>query len=488
MKTPAARAAAGVFLLLALTYGQFFQASTWGAACRFDLARALVEQGSLTIDDYEANTGDKAIWNGHVWSDKAPLPSFLAAPGVAIAWGVRAMAGGRGGADVWLAIAGGLAAFFASGLVTAAGGAVFLLALHDRGIPLGIAVLTTLFLFFGTTLFPYATVLQGHAPAAAWLFLFFHLAFPARGPLSPRRAAWAGFAASAAVATEYLTGPPLVALAAIALLRDRRTTLRLGAAMAAGAAPGAILLGAYHNAAFGSPFEVGYKHVALPFFQRKMEAGLFGITAPDPVVAMKLLFGPFRGLLFACPVVIAAIAGVVLLWRHRDRDRRLDAAAITIVFVFYWMLNAGYSTWSGGWAIGPRHLVPTIPFLGLGLAAALARWPRATSGLAAVSILFMLAATAVQPEVPEDIGNPIFGHLLPHFVRGELSVGEQGFADLYPARADPAVPDRWDAFLLGEAMRLPGLLALLPVLSVWGIGFARLRRIASGSLKNGYRR
>jgi hypothetical protein len=81
----------------------------------------------------------------------------------------------------------------------------------------------------------------------------------------------------------------------------------------------------------------------------------------------------------------------------------------------------------------------------------------------------MLAATSVQPEVPEDIPNPLFGHVLPHFVRGEFSIGEQGFADLYPARVDPRVPDEDDAFLLGEAAHLPGVLALLPVLAVWGI-------------------
>ncbi|NNE44886.1 MAG: hypothetical protein HKN12_11825 [Gemmatimonadetes bacterium] len=81
----------------------------------------------------------------------------------------------------------------------------------------------------------------------------------------------------------------------------------------------------------------------------------------------------------------------------------------------------------------------------------------------------MLAATAVQPEVPEDIANPLYGHVLPHFLRGEFSVGEQGFGDLLPARLDPAVPDRWDAFLIGEAMRLPGHLALLPVVLVWFI-------------------
>jgi hypothetical protein len=86
---------------------------------------------------------------------------------------------------------------------------------------------------------------------------------------------------------------------------------------------------------------------------------------------------------------------------------------------------------------------------------------------AAVSILFMLAATAVQPEVYEEIPNPLFDHLLPHFFRAEFSIGEHGFGEFVPGRLDPAVPDRWDAFLIGEALRLPGPLALLPLLAVW---------------------
>jgi hypothetical protein len=48
-----------------------------------------------------------------------------------------------------------------------------------------------------------------------------------------------------------------------------------------------------------------------------------------------------------------------------------------------------------------------------------------------------------------------------------LSVGEQGFGELYPARIDSAVPDRWDAFLAGEAFGLPGLFALLPLVLIW---------------------
>jgi hypothetical protein len=150
----------------------------------------------------------------------------------------------------------------------------------------------------------------------------------------------------------------------------------------------------------------------------------------------------------------------------RDPARRIEAAAIAGVFLYYLLLTSGYSSWHGGWAIGPRHLVPAIPFLGLAMAAEVARRPW-VAAIGAVSVAMMLAVTSVQPEVPEDIRSPLTEHVLPHFARGELSIGEQGFADLYPARANPAQPDRWDAFLLGEAVGLRGLAALLPVLAVW---------------------
>jgi hypothetical protein len=84
-----------------------------------------------------------------------------------------------------------------------------------------------------------------------------------------------------------------------------------------------------------------------------------------------------------------------------------------------------------------------------------------------VSVLLMLAVTSVGPEVPEDVANPYSEHVLPHFFDGEISVGEQGFDDLYPARIDPAEPDRWDAFLAGELVGLRGLWALVPLALLW---------------------
>lgn len=456
-----------VFLLLLLTYLNFAQGATWGSACRFDLSRALAERHTIVIDAYERNTGDKALFEGHYYSDKAPLPSFLGGLGVAIGHAIRAVTGLPKSHAIWLAMTAAIATLLATGVPTALGGMLFFRILTERDVDEITAWWTTFFVFLGTTLFPYGTLLQGHAPAAAWLLAFFWALFPGRGAPSVRRAAIAGVAASGALATEYLTGPPLLILALAALVAHRALGRRLAPLagwVVLGALPGLGLLGWYHQLAFGTPFDVGYRHVALPFFQEKMSAGLLGITWPDPIVALRLLFGSYRGLFFACPVLLLACAGWVV-W-FRERDRRIEGIAALLVFAFYLALNAGYSSWHGGWAIGPRHLVPAIPFLGLGLAKARPR-SRLVRAVGAYSVLLMLAATAVRPEVPEDIANPLYEHVLPHFARAEFSISEQGFDDLLPARLDPAVADRWDAFLLGEVVRLPGGLALLPVLVVW---------------------
>jgi hypothetical protein len=459
--------ALAVFALLALTYGQFFQAATWGAACRFDLARALAERGTVCIDAYHENTGDKAFFAGHYYSDKGPLPSYLAAPAITAARAIRAATGRPASEATWLALAAGLAALLASGLPTAAAGALFVLVLRARGVPAPLAAGSALLAYLGTTLFPYATVLQGHALVAAWVLLFFHACFPARGAPSARASLLAGVAASGALATDVLAAPALAILGVLSLLRHKGVAGRHALLALAGAAPGLALLGVYQSAAFGSPLSFGYQHVALPYFQQKMRGGFFGIGPPDARVAASLLFGPYRGLFFACPVLLPSVFGLGLLLRVPRR--RVEAIGALLVLAVYVAINAGYSTWHGGWAIGPRHLVVVIPLLALGLPAALARWRRTTGALGALSVLFMLAVTSVQPEVPEDVGDPIFHHALPRFVRGELSVGEQSFADYRPARENPKVPDRHDAFLAGEILGLPGLLALAPILVVWGL-------------------
>src|SRR5487761_99793 len=67
-------------LLSFLSFLYFYEGGGWNQNSRFDLLRAIVERHTLQIDDYHQNTGDKAHFAGHYYSDKAPGLVFLAVP------------------------------------------------------------------------------------------------------------------------------------------------------------------------------------------------------------------------------------------------------------------------------------------------------------------------------------------------------------------------------------------------------------------------
>src|ERR671933_1832665 len=75
-------------VLLLGSYAYFYQGGGWNQNSRLDLSRALVERGTLQIDAYADNTGDKAVFDGHAYSDKAPGQALAAVPPVALGVGL----------------------------------------------------------------------------------------------------------------------------------------------------------------------------------------------------------------------------------------------------------------------------------------------------------------------------------------------------------------------------------------------------------------
>jgi hypothetical protein len=70
-----------LFFILIVNYSYFLPKwADWSQNSRMDLILAIVDQGSLAIDDYYKNTGDYAYFEGHYYLDKAPGPTFLAVP------------------------------------------------------------------------------------------------------------------------------------------------------------------------------------------------------------------------------------------------------------------------------------------------------------------------------------------------------------------------------------------------------------------------
>jgi hypothetical protein len=110
-------------------------------------------------------------------------------------------------------------------------------------------------------------------------------------------------------------------------------------------------------------------------------------------------------------------------------------------------MNAGYFYWQGGYATGPRHLVPSLPLLALVLPPL---WDRTSWRMRATFLLFFavsvglsLICASVDMEAPDKILNPMRDYLLPKFLLGDLP-----------------------RFLTGRP-QLPGLLVLAPLLIVW---------------------
>jgi hypothetical protein len=500
----ALRGTAGLLgLLLFVTYAYFIPAPAWNETSRFNLVRSLVERGRLDIDPFHQNTGDKAFRDGHHYSDKAPGASLLAAPVYAAYYGWLHLSGrevpaqivrpARPGADEIDPWAGeGYVLFnpafrralyvcnlFTNALAGAALGALFFLVLAGRGVPLRLALASTLALALGSLVFPYATMFYGHVLAAAFLFGAFFLleassnqkVAAAHGPpgqdatesigFSGRKVAAAGALAGLAVATELPAAIGTLVLGLYAASTVRKSLrLRALALFFAGALPPLLVLAGYHTAAFGSPLRSGYSFVATTEFAEGMSRGLFGIGVPRPSVLLELLFGRARGLLYVAPVLVLGLIGLVRgVLSARGGGPRREMAAAGLLVLGFLIMNAGYYMWWGGAALGPRHLIPALPFACLGIPQALPATRRRLAyalllPLLVVSVGNQLVATAVSPLAPVET-DVLRDHVWAHFLAGRIAI--------LPGAANGGM-------LLG----LRGPASLLPLLAVWLLAFPSL--------------
>ncbi len=475
-----------LLLLTFATLAFFVGRPAWNQNSRLALTRALVERGTVQIDADHETTGDKSWRAGHYYSDKAPGASFLAVPAYAAFHLVRTLAhlpaptvhvqpqdeaaraagadadlSNRGPGDRVVYSASFRAALYVCTLAasvaptTLAVAAVYLLALgagaRERE---GLLVAGTYAL--STLALPYGTSFYGHQACAGFLIAGAALVALARpGPGVVGATAAAGACLGVAVCSEY---PALVPAVGLAIWAAVRLGWRAAGALALGAAGPALGLATYHTVAFGAPWALGYDFVALPEFAAGMEVR-YGLGVPRPAVAFELLFGSYRGLLVGAPVLILALWGLAR-GVARATDGRTVSVAAAAIFLYAWLLSSGYYMWDGGSAAGPRHMLPALPFLALGLLPAWRHLPRATAILAGVGALHMLALSTAGPEAPP-YGSPIWDYALPRLWRASATT------DVAPGN-------------LGLLLGLPGPASLLPLVALW-FAVWRGRRATAGS-------
>ena len=222
--------------------------------------------------------------------------------------------------------------------------------------------LTTAFvvwvLLFATPLFSYGMLFFSHALVAAALFGAWALLFGLPQDARPNGSAiFAGALLGIAVTSEYpAVIPAAIFCAALLIARSWRPLLQVFAA----AVPFAIALALYHDAAFGSPWQLPYGNDALPQFRALAQSGVLGVGVPSPITAIKLLLDPARGLFVFSPILILALPALAAM------RRRIEPAAwwtLILACASTFLVYAGYPNWHGGWNVGPRYIAAVIPFL-----------------------------------------------------------------------------------------------------------------------------
>ncbi|GAB4118201.1 MAG: hypothetical protein Fur005_22880 [Roseiflexaceae bacterium] len=459
-----------IFLTLLVSYLYVLPRwADWSQNSRLNLVRALVEQGTTRIDAYVANTGDYALYNDHTYTDKPPGLSFVGVPFYALALPIidhpqvapllSKVAGGGALSGTMNESGSGLNTekirhFMAQAILTATTvaipaavlGVLIFWVLGLLGFERPIRLLATLGYGLATPAAAYAGNYYSHQFVAALLFGAFALLLAAqqaqpgtqRLKLGRARALLFGLLCGYALISEY---PPAVIIATFGVfLLARVRPLDIGLA-ALGGIPPILLMMAYNQASFGTIWPVGYSHSAL--WQDQHHTGFMSITYPRIEALWGLLFGNFRGLFVRAPWLLLALPGFVIWWKSREQRGFwwISLFSVVALTLFY----GSSIMWWGGFGIGPRYLVPMLPFLVIPACYALRPLWKSLAGrivsigLVLLSLLLTWAETLAGQSFPTDATRqPWFEITLPAWANGDIArnlgtaIGLDGAMSLVP--------------------------------------------------------
>ena len=356
---------------------------------RWATAAAIIDLHTLEVTRFVPLFGgdfeDLSEVHGHFYSNKAPGGALVGLPGYAIA---RAVVGVPSPQTMRITLT-------AMRLVSSTLPALLLAIVFfytARALGAERSETALLALLFGTPLFAYGLLNFSHALTAmalfsAWVRLF------VRG--SARDDVLAGVLIGIAVLSEYPAAIPAAVLVACAI--GSRSVARI----VAGGLPFAIALAIYNRLLFGSFFSLSSGFESDAAFRRLAGSGLFGIGLPDPLILLRLLIDPARGLFVFSPILLLGLAAFPEV-RRRFSARQLWSLLLVPAAMI--LMYAGYPNWHGGWTMGARYLVPALPFLALPIA--FGRSSVLGSLLIGASVLAVAMTTLVFPFVPPNVPAP----------------------------------------------------------------------------------
>lgn len=319
--------------------------------------------------------------DGQVYSKKGPAPAFLAVPWYFLLLSISKLNIGLGlvqGTLLW------------NGLVTAVTAALLWFTARRLGYSDWVGIVLAMLFGLCTIAWPYANHFFGEPLSALALLFAFYGILSYRNTGQMYWILYAGCGAAVAMTT-VVAHTLLVAILGLYLLTlfvyapavadtdtdtdeaavtppKRRTVARLGLAVTTYAGPiliAGLLLLWYNNVRFDNPFNTGYHFGSGEGFSTPALEGLWG-----------LLISPYRGVFWHTPLLLVALlAFFPFVRRHPVEGVVIFGLSFVLLSLYgrWWM-------WWGGFAWGPRFLVPLTPLWLLPLAEPLQaierRWQR----------------------------------------------------------------------------------------------------------------
>lgn len=453
-----------LFILLLVSFTYFFPRwAMWGPNTKLDLMMAIIDQGTLSIDDYYQNTGDYALYKGFHYSDKAPGTSFFGVPFYAIfklfastslvdnviarlstnsAMTDTLREGGVGLLKdrVYFAMAMTFVTFFVASLPAALLGVViyrFLGYFTPNPFP---RVLVVLVYSLATVAFSASQTLDRQLVAVLTFSAFYLLFRIKREELNWKWLWLVGLFMGWSAITDYPTGLILVGLFIYAFFAIRQKKHLL--ALIGGGVPPILLAMLYNYACFETPLPTGYFYSEL--YTDLHYTGFLSLTYPKLDALWGLTFSPFRGLFYRSPFLLLTLPGLWLM--GRDRAHRAEMWMSLWAVISFFLFNSSSAMWWGGNRAGPTYLIPMVPYMTIPIVYFLRDhlrlgWHKALVGLLTVwSFLFVWVETIGGQSFPDLTPNPIWTLSLPAVLRGDIA-------------------RNW-----GMLLKLRGLTSLLPLL------------------------
>jgi hypothetical protein len=404
-----------IFTMLFLTGAAFYHPIEYdNTMSRYALLSAMVDYGTLNIDDFQNNyqnkTIDEAEWNGHYYSAKAPGASFL---GIPVYWSLRNLTPLKASKPmVWLDMY--IVRVMTTTLLFALLGVImYSLAQFCGAVPRQ-AFLMVVAYGFGSIALLHATLFSGHQIAASLGFFSFALLVrSSSNDQTTKIENWCygfgtGLLAGLAVITDYTA--IVIAICLSVYVITLRLNVRLKTGFIIGGCVCVIILAAYNMACFGHPFSFSYAHLVHEEFREGVVHGILGVALPKIGAMVALLLSPSRGIFFIMPVLLLSFWGIAYMIVRQQRQR--EVILISVIVIVSFLFIAGFYGWHGGWTFGPRYLVPMLPFMAFPIA--FLSWRPYLFWLLFIPSCAQVGLSVIGvPHVPDLIANPIVEIIIP---------------------------------------------------------------------------